>query len=258
MQSIFSKTEELSRANVPAALCIVVESHGSTPRKAGAKMVVLADGSIYGTIGGGGVEQEVIGKALKLIASGKIEKCSFNLENDLSMQCGGTLEVYIEPLDPVQKLIIFGGGHIGKALIRFASEFNFNITVVDSRENIFQNPLFAGCNCINKDYFTVIDELVFDENSYIVIVTSKHAFDEDILIRVARKPHAYIGMIGSKNKVGSLKERVLKENLLTQEELDKMDMPIGIKFNAETPQEIAISILAKLIDTRNNLLNKYR
>jgi len=258
MQSIFSKIDELIRSNVPAALCIVVETQGSTPRKAGAKMVVLADGSIFGTIGGGSVEQEVIGKAVKLIGSGRIEKCSFTLDNDLAMECGGSLEVYIEPLDLVQKLIVFGGGHIGKALVKFASEFNFNITVVDSRENIFQDPLFAGCNCINRDYLTVIDELVFDENCYLVIVTSKHAFDEDILIRVARKPHAYLGMIGSKNKVNSLKERVLKENLLTREELEAIDMPIGIKFNAETPQEIAISILAKLIDTRNTLLNRNR
>ena len=106
-----------------------------------------------------------------------------------------------------------------------------------------------------KDYFQAIEEAVFDENTYIVIVTPKHIYDEEILLKVARKPHAYLGMLGSRMKVEIARKRFLDDGLLTAEEIDTIDMPIGIKFKAQTPQEIAISILARLIDVRNTVMN---
>jgi len=252
MQRIFAKTEEIIQGQQSAALCIVIDTHGSTPRKQGAKMIVYADGTIYGSIGGGSVEKEVAETAVNLIASGKPAKIAFNLDKDLGMHCGGTMEVYIEPLNPLQKLFIFGAGHIGKALAGFAWELEFSVTLFDPREEIFRDEAFAGFNCINKDYFKAIGEAVFDENTYVVIVTPKHVYDEEILAALARKPHAYIGMIGSSRKVDLLKKRFLEEKILSGEELEKIDMPIGIKFKADTPQEIAISILAKMIDVRNS------
>ena len=254
MQRIFARTQEIIQGQQPAALCIVVDSRGSTPRKQGAKMIVYADGSIYGSIGGGSVEKEVAEMAVALIAAGKPAKVAFNLEKDLGMHCGGMMEVYIEPLNPLQKLFIFGAGHIGKSLAGFARELEFSVTLFDPRAEIFSDEVFAGFNIQNKDYFQAIEESLFDENTYIVIVTPKHSFDEEILAAVAQKPHAYLGMIGSARKVELLKSRFLREKILTKEELDRIDMPIGIKFNAETPQEIAISILAKLIDVRNSSL----
>jgi len=258
MQRIFAKTEEIIQGQQPAALCIVIETHGSTPRKQGAKMIVYADGSIYGSIGGGSIEKEVAETAVNLIASGKPVKIVFNLDKDLGMHCGGTMEVYIEPLNPLQKLFIFGAGHIGKSLAGFARELEFSVTLFDPREEIFRDEVFAGFNINNKDYFQAIEEAVYDDNTYIVIVTPKHIYDEDILAAVARKPHAYLGMIGSNRKVDLLKTRFLEEKILTKEELEKIDMPIGIKFKAETPQEIAISILAKLIDIRNTTFSHNR
>ncbi|MEI7500867.1 MAG: XdhC/CoxI family protein [Bacteroidota bacterium] len=252
MQRIFEKIEEIINGQIPAALCIVIETKGSTPRKTGAKMIVFTDGSIYGSIGGGSVENEVAQMAVKLINSGKPAKVSFNLDKDLGMHCGGKMEVYIEPLHPKNKLFIFGAGHIGKSLATFAREMEFSVTLFDPREDIFKDAIFSGFNIFNKDYFKAIDEAVFDENTFIVIVTPKHISDEEILAMVARKQHAYLGMIGSARKVDLLKKRFLEENILTYEELQKIDMPIGIKFKAETPQEIAISILAKLIDVRNS------
>ncbi len=256
MQSIFAKTEEIILERQPAALCIVVDTSGSTPRKQGAKMIVYSDGSVYGSIGGGSVEKEVAGIAAELIVKGKPVKVVFNLDADLGMHCGGTMEVYIEPLNPMQKLFIFGAGHIGKALAAFARELDFSVTLCDPREDISSDKAFEGFHFINKDYFEAIDEAVFDENTYIVVVTPKHVSDEDILSRVARKPHAYLGMIGSHRKVELLKKRFLKETILTSEELERIDMPIGIKLRAETPHEIAISILAKLIDVRNSSLTQ--
>jgi len=251
MQTIFSKAEEIRNSGHRAAICIVIETRGSTPRKQGSKMIVYEDGTIFGSIGGGSVEKEVAEKTVELIALGKPARCSFNLEQDLGMHCGGFMEVYIEPINPSQKLYIFGAGHIGKALVRFAREFDFSITVFDPREGMFDDPAFAGCTCVAKDYFEAIGEAVFDGNTYIVIVTPKHVYDEEILVNVARKPHAYVGMIGSRRKVEQASKRFLDENLLTAEEIESIDMPMGIKFNAQTPQEIAISLLAKLIDVRN-------
>ncbi len=252
MQQIFAKTEEIIQSQQPAALCIVIETHGSTPRKQGAKMIVYADGSIFGSIGGGTVENEVAQMAKKLIPEGKPAKVTFNLDIDLGMHCGGSMEVYIEPLNPLQKLFIFGAGHIGKSLAGFARDLDFSVTLFDPREEIFTDKAFTGFNCINKDYFQAIGEAVFDDNTFVVIVTPKHVYDEEIVALVARKPHAYLGMIGSIRKVELLKKRFLEEHLLSPEELEKIDMPIGIKFNVQTPQEIAISILAKLIDIRNS------
>jgi len=255
MESIFSKAEEIKNGQKRAAICIIVDTTGSTPRKQGSKMIVYADGSIFGSIGGGSVEKEVTEKAVELIASGQPAKFTFNLEEDLAMHCGGTMEVYIEPINPSQKLYIFGAGHIGKAVALFARELDFSITVFDPRENIFRDPVFTGCTCINNDYFSSIEEASFDENTYCVIVTPKHLYDEDILAKLSKKSHAYIGMIGSSRKIELLKKRFLEEKIMSREELEKIDMPIGIRFLANTPQEIAISILAKLIDVRNSLIN---
>ncbi|MFZ4462983.1 MAG: XdhC family protein [Bacteroidales bacterium] len=255
MQTVFSKAEEIRNSGIRAAICIVIETRGSTPRKQGSKMIVYADGTIFGSIGGGSVEKEVAEKAVELIVLGKPERCSFNLETDLGMHCGGFMDVYIEPINPSQKLYIFGGGHIGKALVRFAQEFDFAVTVFDPREGIFNDPAFKGCICVEKDYFEAIEVTPFDNNTYVVIVTPKHVYDEDILVKVRRKSHAYIGMIGSRRKVEQASKRFLDENLLTAEEIESIDMPMGIKFNAQTPQEIAISLLAKLIDVRNQVMN---
>jgi xanthine dehydrogenase accessory factor len=255
MQTIFSRAEEVRNEGRASAICIVIETQGSTPRKPGSKMIVFADGTIEGSVGGGSVEKEVVERAVKLIASGKPEKCTFKLEEELGMHCGGLMEVYIEPINPVQKLYIYGAGHVGRAVALFAAELDFSVTLIDPRENIFADPLFSKYTCLNREYFGAIDSLLFDGNTYSVIVTPKHAFDEEILARIARKPHAYIGMIGSTRKVETARKRFIEEKILTEEELEQIDMPIGIRLRAETPREIAICIVAKLIDVRNGRMN---
>lgn len=251
MHSIFQKIEEIKAEGRPAVLCIVISTSGSTPRKAGSKMIVFADGTVWGTIGGGSVEKDVTSKALELMSGGKPQKFAFHLQDDLNMHCGGEMEVYLEPICQSQNLYIFGGGHIGRALSKMAVDLGFAVTIIDPRPEIFKED-FPSCTLMNQDYFEAIEQIPFNGQSYLVIVTPKHSYDEDILARVVRKPHHYIGMIGSGRKIALLRKRFQEENLLTKEELDTVDMPIGIKMNAETPQEIAVSILAKLIDVRNS------
>jgi xanthine dehydrogenase accessory factor len=252
MDEIFAKIEEIKHSGKNAALCIVVETTGSTPRKAGSKMLVTETGETFGTIGGGSVEYKMVAEAMTVIGQSCPKKIRLNLEADVQMHCGGTMEVYIEPIRPTYRLVIFGAGHVGAALAHFAKSFDFRITFIDNRPAILEKIQNLGYEIIGKNYVEAANETTFDENTFIVVTTPKHEFDERVTGICARKPHFYLGMIGSKLKVSTAKQNYLRNGLLTEAEIEKIDMPIGVKFNAQTPEEIAISILAKLIDVRNS------
>ncbi len=251
MQEILNDLKTVIDQGIPAVLCIVTETTGSTPRKAGSKMLVFGDGTIKGTIGGGSIEYQVIQDALKLISCGEPLMKKFHLENDLKMHCGGTMDVYFEAMGCLPKLYIFGGGHIGKALAGYAPRLGFRPFVFDQREGIFDSWSLPEVETRTDDYFQIIDSLTFDKNTYIVIVTHKHEFDEKVVLACAPREHAYLGMIGSKRKVAEIRNNALENKILSAEQLAKIDMPIGLPFAAETPAEIAISIVAKMIDVKN-------
>lgn len=244
----------IENQHIPAVICIVTKTSGSTPRKAGSKMIVFQDETIKGTIGGGGIEHQVIQEAVHLLSTGgSVQTKSFNLLDDLNMQCGGSMEVYFEPIASPSRLYIFGAGHIGKALSAYASGLGFQVTVIDPREGIFNDWPQSDCEKRNEDYFQVAGSLDFNANTYLVIVTHQHEFDERLLLYLIAKEFAYLGMIGSKRKVAEMSKRALEAGSVTPQLLTRVDMPIGIPFAAETPAEIAISIVAKLIDVKNRL-----
>lgn len=255
MEDIYIDLKNVIEQGTPAVLCIVTDTSGSTPRKAGSKMIVFQDGSIKGSIGGGSIEHQAIQDALALMSSGEPFIRQFHLEKDLNMHCGGTMSVYFEPLACLPKLYIFGGGHIGKSLSAYAAGLGFRPYVFDQREGIFDSWNTPEIETRNGEFLQIIDSLVYDRNTYIVIVTHKHEFDEKVLLACAQKEYAYIGMIGSKRKVAEIRNNALDQNLLTEEILAGVDMPIGFPFAAETPAEIAISILAKIIDVKNTRKN---
>lgn len=250
---IYSKIAELQDSNTPCVLCVITSTKGSTPRKSGSKMIVMNNGSIFGTIGGGSIELAVISDAKDVFTKGEPLYKEYLLEEDLNMHCGGTVNVYFDPVLSRPRLFIFGAGHVGRALGKYASTLGFRIVFFDERTDIYKEFVVDGADCITGNYFESIEKAVFDIDTYIVITTPKHEYDEKILAVVARKPNAYIGMIGSKRKVAEARKRFIAEGLLTEAELDTIDMPVGIPFAAETPEEIAISIVAKLIDTRNTI-----
>ena len=252
MKDILENIRQIKTSGKRAAICIIVATKGSSPRKAGSKMIVFEDRSIDGTIGGGSLEMKVMEDVPDVIKSGIPKKINYDLEDDLGMHCGGYAEVYIEPILPDEQLYIFGAGHVGKALAELASQFAFDIILIDPREEIIKGFGGKSYKIIQQDFVNAANDLSFGGNAYIVITTPKHKYDEDVLAVCAKKPAAYVGMIGSKNKVALAKKRFLDENILTQDEIDRVDMPIGIKFNAQTPEEIAVSILAKLIDVKNS------
>jgi xanthine dehydrogenase accessory factor len=252
--NIYQHIDEFVAKHKAAALCIVTDTKGSTPRKIGSKMLVAPNGSILGTIGGGAIEVQVIAEAIEVIKSNKALKKSYQLAADLNMQCGGNVEVYIEPVGVRAKLYIFGAGHIGKALANFAYQVDFDVTLLDFRPIEFTETELQKYKFIYGDYFETIESMEFDDNSYSTIMSPTHDHDFELLRRLGKKPFAYLGMIGSKRKVAKVHDTFLKEGYFTEAELNTFDTPMGVEMAAETPEEIAISILAKIIDVRNKKL----
>ena len=253
MSDIYSKIADLAASGKQAALCIITETSGSTPRKAGSKMIVLEDKNIIGSIGGGNVEIKVIEDAVSVIGNGKPAKLSYDLEAGAEMVCGGKVEIYIEPVYPHKHLLVLGAGHVGGAVARFASSLGFRLSIIDDRPEIINKLNIENAELICGDYLASVRDFRFSENTFIVITTPSHAYDEELTAYCAKQPHAYLGMIGSKKKVEKARLRFKEEFSLSEEEINNIDMPIGIKFNAQTPEEIAVSIIAKLIDVKNKI-----
>ncbi|MFW5724919.1 MAG: XdhC family protein [Bacteroidota bacterium] len=252
--SIYFQIPTFLSRHKAAALCIVTDTEGSTPRKIGSKMLVAPDGTILGTVGGGAIEQQVIDEAREVIRTHKPIKKFFHLEEDLRMQCGGSVEVYIEPLGVKARLYIFGAGHVGKALARFAQKLDFSVTLLDFRPVTFSEEEKQSGRFIFGDYFESLETLDYDQNTYITIMTPSHEHDFELLKTLGKKTFAYLGMIGSKRKVARAKEELIGKEIFTEEEFNRFDTPMGLPMLAETPEEIAISILGKLIDVRNQKL----
>lgn len=251
MSSIYQKIVDIENSSLKAAICTIVNTKGSAPRKKGAKMIVYSNGSIYGTIGGGALEKKVIEQAQEVLKQNEPKTVVHNLVSELAMCCGGTVELFIEPIVNKKKLYIFGAGHIGKALAKYAITLDFDVSLIDERYEAFEEEDFASFTIFNEQHSTAIEKIVFDENCFVVILTHNHSYDREILALCSKKPHKYIGMIGSDRKVAIAKKNMVASDILNDDELNKIDMPIGIAIAAITPQEIAISILAKLIDVRN-------
>lgn len=252
---IFRKLCELCEKDLDFVLCTVISTKGSVPGKTGAKMIVMPDGSIYGTIGGGNIEFQAIEYCKQLFSNPASITKKYNLDIDLNMACGGTMEIFFETHISNFSLYIFGAGHVGRAVAKYATDFNFKITFIDNRPDIF-NDLDSKFNTIIDDYEQAIEKLTFTERTFSLIVTHKHLFDESILRKLISKPFTYLGMIGSRKKVAEIRKKLNDEGIVTTELIDKVDMPVGIRINSVTPEEIAISILAKLIDVKNNITNK--
>lgn len=240
------------QSKIKAAECVIVETKGSTPRKVGAKMRVWEDETIEGTIGGGNLEKEVIKNALETIKNGEPKLYKHDLLHQHNMCCGGTILIYIEPIMTKKHLYIFGAGHTGAALVEYASKLDFEIFVIDGRQEYIDKIKIEEVNKMAIDHQKILSSLPFDENTYVAIMTYDHSFDREILAHCIRQPHAYLGMIGSQRKIELTKKMFIEAEIATLEELDAVDMPMGLKINAEGPDEIAISILAKLIEAKND------
>jgi xanthine dehydrogenase accessory factor len=251
MELIYNKIIEVLRSGEVTALCTVVSTKGSTPLSAGAKMIVWKDSRIFGTVGGGPLEKATIDEAIRVIRNKKPQLFVHDLKAQHEMCCGGYMEIFIEPLMPSKKLFMFGAGHVGKAVVRHALDLDFEITVIDSREEIFNDWSFTGFHKVTGDFPKVLPSLPYDDTTFIVIATLDHPTDNEVLAFCLGRPHCYLGMIGSRKKVATMKENLISQGIATEEMLNRVDMPIGLDIHAVTADEIAVSIVAKLILEKN-------
>lgn len=255
MEDIYREIVRVKAEGEEAALVTVVKASGSTPREEGAKMLVRPDGGIIGTIGGGSLEAQIIKEAVKVIRQGKPKHIHRSLtakEAEDGMICGGDLEVFIEPILTQPALYIFGGGHIALALTRMGKLCGFKIAVIDDRAEFASAERFPEADVILAEDFTKsFSELKIDKTSYIVIVTHGHRHDEVVLEWALTTPARYVGMIGSKTKNEVIYSH-LRAKGIAQKQLDRVHAPIGLEIEAQTPEEIAVSILAELIKVRRS------
>ena len=253
MVEIYKKILDALSRGESTALCTVSQSAGSSPQKAGSKMLVYADGRIDGTIGGGAIEQATILEALEVLQSGGTRLFKAHLSRDLAMCCGGRIEILIEPIDTRPALFLFGGGHVGRALCEVAHQAGFDVHVIDEREEHCSASIHPHASALTCAVPTdVLDDLPFGPNSYAVIVTHSHRLDEDLLARCADRPLRYLGMIGSRAKVRRFLDRYRKRDL-PMDPFVGVHAPIGLQIGAIEPGEIAVSIVAEMVAVRRGL-----
>ena len=246
--------EALSRGE-EAALVTIVSSNGSTPQRVGAKMLVFGDGRIVGTVGGGCYEHDAIGKARQVLETRKPTTVRYDLNDDFAEEtglvCGGQMEVFIEPIEAVPAVYIFGAGHVGYYLARMAHEAGFGVHVIDDRAAFANTERFPfAASVVVDDIPEWLGRTTLPATAYAVVVTRGHRNDLDALRALAPRELRYMGLIGSRAKVARLYEQLMTEGGVDPDRLARIHAPIGLDLGAVTPQEIAVSITAELIAVR--------
>jgi xanthine dehydrogenase accessory factor len=253
---IYEEIVALQRSGRRGALATIVNVRGSIPSFKSAKMLVRDDGSIAGTIGGGCVEAEVWQAARDVMTSEKPRTLTFDLNQDpkydTGLVCGGTLEIFIEPILPAPLLYIFGAGHVSLALFKAAQSAGFDVIVADDRDAYANAERFPGARQIfNSEFDQTLAELAVSDSAFIVIATRGHRDDLRILRWAVQTPARYIGMIGSRRKAITVYRQLVAEGV-RPELFERVHSPIGLDIGAITPEEIAVAIVAELIANRRN------
>lgn len=243
----------MHREGAAGVIATVTDAGGSTPRGAGAKMIVYADGRTLGSVGGGAVEAATIERALELAGSSEPELLTFDLDEDTDMACGGSMEIFLEPIAPAQGVLIVGGGHVGQAVAAAAKLAGFRVTVVDDRADVVSEERFPSADLRLVGGVELLDgRLKIGHDTFVVVVTRGHRYDAEWVRALADDLPRYVGMIGSEKKVRGTFER-LTEAGISGAVLDSIYAPIGIDIGAETPAEIAVSIVAEMIAVRQGI-----
>ncbi len=255
---IYEQIVELRRQGRRGAVATITNVRGSIPSFQTAKMLVRDDGSIAGTIGGGCVEAEVWQAAREVMEEEKPRTLTFNLNNnpkyDTGLVCGGTLEIFIEPVLPPALLYIFGAGHVAYNLYKVAQIAGFEVIVVDDRESYANRERFPDAReVIAADFDGATQRLHIPESAYIVIVTRGHRDDMRVLRWALNANARYLGMIGSRRKTIAIYKELETEGV-PSEKFAQVHAPVGLEIGAITPEEIAVAIVAEMIAVRRRAL----
>lgn len=254
---LYEEIVRLRKDGRRGAIATIVNVRGSIPSFKTAKMLVRDDGSILGTIGGGCVEAEVWQAAREVMESEKPRSLTFDLNQDpkydTGLVCGGTLEIFVEPILPPAELFIFGAGHVAASLYKVARIAGFDVTIIDDREAYANRERFPEAQqVIAEDFDKAAAKLLPSESSYIVIVTRGHRDDMRMLRWAVQTPARYVGMIGSQRKTITIFKELQNEGLAAHL-FDRVHAPVGLDIGAITPEEIAVSITAELIAARRKV-----
>ena len=240
-------------AGTPVVLATVIKARGSVPRHSGSKMLVYEDGRISGSIGGGEMESRVVAEALVALQDGRTRVLPYSLvapkKGDPGV-CGGEVEIYLEPYAPPATLFVVGCGHVGQAVAELGHFLGYRVVVTDDREELASPDMIPHADLhLPGSFADALAQNPINAHTFIVMVTRNVLVDREILPQIIRSPAPYIGIMGSSRRWVETK-RLLQEDGLTAEDLAHVTAPIGLEIEAETPAEIAVSIMAEIIKLR--------
>lgn len=248
--SIYQELSECEKKGIPVVLCSIVASTGSTPRHPGSKMLVYSDGHTSGTIGGGELESIITSEALASLKNGKPKLIPYSYSSDEkdreSLQTG-SVEVYVEPLQPKVTLVVVGGGHVGQKVVFLSRWLDFRVIVSDERADFSTPSIIPGADeYICCKLSEIPSKISVNSNTYFVLTTKNADIDIEGLPSLLKTDTPYIGVIGSKRRWNTTMEALINLGVGT-DQFSRIHSPIGLDLHAETPQEIAISILSEVI-----------
>ncbi len=248
---LYEELLRLKKEGRSSALATIVQCAGSSPQKEGSKMLVRDDGTIVGTLGGGCLEAEVIQAACMAMKDERPLTIPFELtEKQGGLVCGGRISVFIDPVIPDPTLVILGAGHVGKALTKAARFSGFRVVVCDDRpEYANSENLPDAHDIVVNDFPVMFSRMIVPANAYIVVATRGHNHDLDAIIAALKTAARYIGLLGSKRKKALL-FKALEEAGFSENQISRVHIPVGLPINSVTPEEIAISIMAQIIQKR--------
>ncbi len=234
----------------PAVLATVIATDRSVPRHAGSKMLLLADGRQVGSVGGGEMESRVIDAGREALRDGRTRRFNFDLVDPASGDpgvCGGSVSIYLEPYMPDPTLLVIGCGHVGTAVVELADWLGLRVVAIDDRTELARPELLPGADLVvGGPLADALAEVGIDERTHAVVVSRNVSVDLEVLPLLLASPAASIGVMGSGRRWATTRDRLL-ESGVAEEAVAQVRAPIGIELHAETPEEIALSILSEIV-----------
>jgi xanthine dehydrogenase accessory factor len=251
--SIYEQIAEIESSGGTVAIATIIRSRGSVPRHVGSKMLIFPDGRTEGTIGGGEMESKVVGEAMQAFRDGRSRVLEYAFRDpekgDVGV-CGGEVEVFVEPLRNRPTLLVVGIGHVGRAVLHLGKWLGFRVVAADDREE-FATPEMApeADWIIDRPVQDAVGEIGINADTYVVLTTRGVDIDVACLPALLQSSARFIGVIGSRRRWETTAQ-TLKGQGISEEEIQRVQSPVGLDINAETPEEIALSIFAQIIQTR--------
>ena len=250
MKNWIKLLSEFEQKQQPVALVTVTKCYGSTPCVLGSRMIITESKEVFGTIGGGKLEYLAIDEALKALKENKIITSGYTLGPEFEQCCGGKVEFIIEPMNQSPELFLFGAGHIGIEIAKLLVNTTFKVNLIDSRNDWFSNleldETVTQIQVKENDFKTFKDAVRWGNNCYVLVLTHSHTIDFDIIALALQNETKFIGLIGSKTKKVRFNTMLIKE-MNIKEGMSNVVCPIGLEIGGNSPKEIAISVVAQLL-----------